>query len=326
MNIYNGALAEPRTQVDPPALPVTGQEALPIVIVGAGPVGRYLAAKLMEQSGQHRVVLFGEEPWEPYDRVQLSSYLAGEIADVAFAKLQGEIDGRFVQHIGLKVSAIDRDNKLVIDQSGRPYSYAKLVLATGSMAFLPTLPGVELDHVYTFRNLTDAHHLKARSVRSRHTVVIGGGLLGLEAARAMCRFNTHVTVIEQAAWPMFNQLDEEVGLALQERVKDSGIDVIVSNRVQAIIGKTSVERIRLADGTEIICDTVIVAAGITPQRQLAVDCDLETHRGVLVNDQLQTSDENIYAVGECAEHRQTIYGLVNPGFERGRSDDRASGV
>lgn len=316
MNISDGALAVQQLRVvQPPAVPAADPDPLTIVIVGAGPVGRYLATKLLERDSQCRVVLFGEEPWEPYDRVRLSSYLAGDCRDVAL-DTTGSDSGRFEQHIGVEIKAIDRDARRVTDQLGCSHRYDRLVLATGSSAILPSIPGIALAHVYTFRNLNDAHRLKARTVRSRHTVVIGGGLLGLEAARAMRRFNTRVTVIEQAAWPMFHQLDEEIGRVLQQRVEAAGIEIITGSRVQEIAGEFSVSAIRLADGSEIPCDTVIVAAGITPSRQLAVGCDLQTHRGVLVDDHMQTSDENIFAIGECAEHRRTLYGLVNPGFEQ----------
>lgn len=287
----------------------------PVVIIGAGPVGQRVAAEFLQQS-RHRsvqVFLFGDEPRELYDRVQLSGYLAGEIADVNTALAD---DPRLVRHLGTRITAIDRRQRLVIDNAGRACPWSRLVLATGSHATLPPIPGIGLGHVYRFRDLNDAERLMARTVRSRHTVVIGGGLLGLEAARAMRRFNTRVTVIEQAAHLMFHQLDGDGAALLNTGMRQLGIEVITAARVRRLHGNAAVEAVELADGESLACDTVVIAAGITPNIELARDCGLYTRRGILVDDQLRSSDPYIFAAGECAEHRSRVYGLVAPGYEQ----------
>ena len=284
----------------------------PTVIVGVGPVGQRLAAELRRHDAEREIVMFGDEPWAPYDRVQLSSWLAGEqqadatVGDVTHLRV----------HLGMSITRIDRANREVVDARGIACPYETLVLATGSRASIPPLPGIRLPGVFTFRNLSDAQALMARSVRSRNMVVIGGGLLGLETARALRRFQTHVTVIEQSERLMYQQLDGDCAALLQQHVEGLGIDVITRARVKRIVGETRMQGVLLSDSRYIECDTVVMAVGITPNIQLARECGLHTGRGVLVNDRMQTSDTRIYAVGECSEHRQTVYGLVAPGFEQ----------
>ena len=284
----------------------------PTVIIGAGPVGQRLAEELRRHEAEREIVMFGDEPWAPYDRVQLSSWLAGEAPE------DGALhdDTHMRVHLGVSITRIDRENQEVIDGSGFACPYQTLILATGSRARIPPVSGVKLPGVFTFRNLSDAQSLMARSVRSRHMVVIGGGLLGLETARALHRFNTRVTIIEQSARLMFHQLDGDCAEQLQRHVSELGIDIITNARVKRIPGETRMDGVLLADGRFIECDTVVMAVGITPNIQLAQDGGLNTGRGILVDDRMQTSDANIYAVGECAEHRQTLYGLVAPGFEQ----------
>jgi len=293
------------------------RENPPIVIIGAGPVGQRVAAEFLQQSLQKPVpvVLFGDEPRELYDRVQLSGYLAGDIPDIAVTG-QFDDDPRLTRLLGTQIIAIDRERRLVIDFNGEACPWSQLVLATGSRAAVPPVPGIELAHVYRFRDLIDAEQLMARTVRSRHTVVIGGGLLGLEAARAMRRFNTRVSVVEQAAHLMFHQLDGDGAALLNGAVHQLGIEVICGARVKALRGTNQVEAVELADGTRLDCDTVVVATGITPNIELARDCGLHYHRGILVDDQMRSSDARIFAAGECAEHRNRVYGLVAPGYEQ----------
>ncbi len=293
------------------------RENPPVVIIGAGPVGQRVAAEFLRQSLQKPVpvILFGEEPRELYDRVQLSGYLAGDVTDIAVAE-QLDDDPRLTRMLGTQIIAIDRERRVVIDFNGDACPWSRLVLATGSRASVPPVSGVDLAHVYRFRDLSDAEKLMARTVRSRHTVVIGGGLLGLEAARAMRRFNTRVTVVEQAAHLMFHQLDVDGAALLNGAVHHLGIEVISSARVKELCGSTRVEAVELADGSRLDCDTVVIATGITPNIELARDCGLHYHRGILVDDQLRSSDPYIYAAGECAEHRNRVYGLVAPGYEQ----------
>jgi nitrite reductase (NADH) large subunit len=295
----------------------TAWEDPPIVIIGAGPVGQRVAAEFLQQSLQKPVpvILFGDEPRELYDRVQLSGYLAGDIPDISVAE-QLDGDPRLSRCLGTQIIAVDRKRRVVIDSNGEACPWSRLVLATGSRASVPPVPGIDLAHVYRFRDLDDAEQLMARTVRSRHTVVIGGGLLGLEAARAMRRFNTRVTVVEQAAHLMFHQLDADGASLLNGAMQQLGIEVISGARVKQLRGSTRVEAVELADGKRLDCDTVVIATGITPNIVLARDCGLHTRRGILVDDQMRSSDPYIFAAGECAEHRNRVYGLVAPGYEQ----------
>ena len=284
----------------------------PTVIIGAGPVGQRLATELRKHGPGRQIAMFGDEPWAPYDRVQLSSWLAG--GEVGSEPLHDDPHLRF--YPGTSITRVDRERHEVIDGRGVACPYEKLVLATGSRPSIPPVPGIRLPGVFTFRNLSDAQSLMARSVRTRNMVVIGGGLLGLETARALRRFNTHVTIVEQSPRLMFRQLDGECAAMLQAHVEELGIDVLTGARVKRILGETRMEGVLLSGSRFVECDTVVIAAGITPNIELARDCGLHTGRGILVNDRMQTSDEHVFAVGECAEHRQTVYGLVAPGYEQ----------
>jgi nitrite reductase (NADH) large subunit len=286
----------------------------PVVIIGAGPVGQRVAAELRQHDSRREIVMFGDEPWAPYDRVQLSTWLAGAIAAPAMRSAGG--DAHLQRYLGTRIQSIDRDQRVVTDGRGASCPYDRLVLATGSRAFIPPLPGVGLPGVFTFRNLSDAERLMARTVRSRRLVVIGGGLLGLETARALHRFNTHITIIEQSVRLMFNQLDGDCASLLQRHVEETGVAVQTGARVRCMLGDTRLEGVQLSDGQVIDCDTVVIAAGITPNTELASGCGLPARRGVLVDDRMQTSDPCVYAVGECAEHRDIVYGLAAPGFEQ----------
>ncbi len=263
------------------------------------------------------LVTFGAEPWEPYDRVRLSSLLAGEIRLCELAQ-PAEV------HAGINrltrwncpIRSINRGARSVIDASGNCQEYSTLVLATGSTPYVPDVPGRELPGVYTFRNLNDAQRLMARQARSRCTVVIGGGLLGMEAAKAMQRFNTRVHVVELGDRLMAQQLDAASANFFQEYVLRQGIAVELRNSVACIEGGAKVERVVLGDGRAIACDTVVIAAGIRPNVELARQAGLAVERGIVIGDDTRTSDANIFAVGECAQHDKIVYGLVAPGFEQ----------
>lgn len=289
----------------------------PVVIVGAGPVGMRVADELTRRAPQTPLVIFGAEPWEPYDRVRLSSLLAGEIrvGELRQAPALGGVGDRIMRW-NCPVRSIDRDARMVADASGHLHEYSRLVLATGSTPYVPNVPGRELPGVYTFRNLDDAQRLMARQAHSRSTVVMGGGLLGMEAARAMQRFNTCVRVVELGDRLMAQQLDAGAAEFLRDYVLRQGIEVDLRNSVTRIVGNGKVEGVVLSDGRELACDTVVIATGIRPNVELARAAGLETRRGVVIGDDTRSSDPDIFAVGECAQHNGVVYGLVAPGFEQ----------
>lgn len=286
-----------------------------IVIVGGGPIGTRAAQELSKR-GYH-ITLLNAERWRPYNRVKLTPLLAGEaqlgqIYSSEYAPRPGRID-RFD---GVSAIDIDRDGKQVLGSNDRTYSYSKLILALGSRAFVPNIEGSKLSGVFSFRNFNDVELLIARSMSARNVVVIGGGLLGLEAARGMAKRGAKVTVIEHENRLMPRQLDLAAGNTLKERIEAIGIDVVVNQRVQSINGNSRAEYITLGNGEEILADTVIVCTGVRANTQLPAAIGLSHNRGVIVDDQMRTSDPDIYAIGECAEHNEHVYGLVGPGYEQ----------
>jgi len=294
-----------------------GDVATPVVIIGSGPVGMRMAQELCRRNPGTPVVLYGEEASEPYNRVRLSSFLIGETSWQALTRdsvlpIAANIETRY----GCRVTAIDRDHHCVRDATGFVQPYSKLVLATGSRPYIPDIPGIKLPGVYTFRDVNDAHRLLARRVRSRRTVVLGGGLLGLEAARAMQRFNTEVCVVEHYSRLMMRQLDSAAADDLLSHVKKLGVEVVLGDGMKRVLGDARLTGIQMRDERVIECDTLIVATGILPNTELALGAGLPIGRGIRVNDSMQTADPDIYAVGECAEHRKRVYGIVAPGLEQ----------
>lgn len=289
----------------------------PIVVIGTGPVGVRVAQSMLRENPDQQLVIYGNEPWEPYNRVQLSSFLAGELDWLGLTDSQLIPDMTNVTQVhNCEVIYIDRGQRYVIDQLERIQPYEKLIIATGSSPHVPSIPGIDKQHVYRFRSMDDVNQLLARQVGSRKTVVLGGGLLGLEAARAMQRQNTQVTIVDHAQHLMYQQLDHEAAELLRGHVMSVGIKVQLGQGVVAIEGNGSVTGVKLRNNKIIDCDTVIVATGIKPNIALARNARLKFSKGIYVNDRMQTSDPHIYAVGECAEHRGTVYGLVGPGYEQ----------
>lgn len=291
-------------------------DRLPIVVVGTGPVGIRVAQAILARDPRRELVLFGDEPWHPYNRVRLSSLLAGDLKwDELQNPLSTEVIDNVAQHHNCAIVRIDAERRELTDRDGRVHRYGGLILALGSRPHIPTIPGINQAGVFCFRDLSDVLALSARRMRSRHTVVLGGGLLGLEAARGLSNAGTHVTVIEHAPHVMSAQLDQESGSLLAAHLEQGGIQVITGRAVQRVIGDGRVRSIRIQNA-ELPCDTLVIAAGIRPNIELARAAGLRVHRGIVIDDHCQTSDSNIYAIGECAEHRDRIYGLVGPGFEQ----------
>ncbi|WP_455235188.1 FAD-dependent oxidoreductase [Thiogranum longum] len=300
---------------------LTGSEAEacePIVVVGTGPVGIKVVEELLQRDATTPIVIFGNEPWEPYNRVRLSSLLTGELN---LSGIQNPLRlperHQVVQHHNCEVVSIDRANQLVIDQSGKSQRYSRLVLATGSSPRIPHIEGItEKKGIYTFRNLDDAQQLIARRARCRRAVVLGGGLLGLEAARGLQKHGTEVVVIEHSNRLMAQQLDPAAAELLHEHLSTLNIRVMLESSVKRVLGDTEITGLLLRSGRQVECDTLVIATGIQANLGLARDAGLSVGRGIRVNDRMQTSDPCIYAVGECSEHRDRVYGLVAPGLEQ----------
>lgn len=293
-----------------------------IVVVGAGPVGLRFANEILKRSeGAVSVTLFGDEPYAPYDRIKLSELLAHGIdySDIFISLPEFPSNLKptsSFNYISAAVTDIDCDAKCVIDGSGVSHDFDELILAVGSKPHVPTIDGVDLKGVYTFRNIRDTEALLARNSRSRHTVVVGGGLLGLEVARALKRDFTEVTLVHQSPRLMNRQLDELPAAELLSRVQKRGIAVITQDGLVKVTGNVRVEGLMTRGGHRIFCDTVVLCTGIKPNTELALKAGIRINRGIVVDDELQTSKSNIFAIGECCEHRGNIYGLVAPGLEQ----------
>lgn len=284
-----------------------------VLVVGGGPVGMRVA-QLLSQAGT-AVTVLSEENYEPYNRVRLTPLLGGDVqfGDITLQPAQAPSDLLDVR-VGYRVTKIDRVNKRAITVDGTLWDYETLILATGSRAFIPNVPGADLPGVYAFRTADDTSALLARSFSARNVAIIGGGLLGLEAARGLARRNCHVTVIEHENRLMPRQLDKAAAVHLKTQIEALGVTVLTGTRVAEIAGNHRVDKIVLGDGTEIASDTVVICTGVRSNVDLARAAGLGFDRGVLVNEQMQTADPHVFAVGECAQFGTQVVGLVGPGY------------
>lgn len=303
------ALAEPVIETE------AQDETAPVVVVGGGPVGLRAAEELGKRG--LRVTLLNAERWRPYNRVKLTPFLAGEVQiGQVYQPLPFQGKGRIKLYTGLRAVTIDREHRLIWTQLGRCFPYSVLVLATGSRAHIPNLPGRDLPGVYTFRNFDDVESLMARRARARRAVVIGGGLLGLEAARGMAARRIETTVVEHGPHLMARQLDAEAGDLLAREIERMGVEVRTGAAINAIEGELAVEGVSLAYGERLSADTVLICTGIRANVEIARDAGLAVDRGIRVDDRMRTGDPAIYAVGECAQIGDDVFGLVAPGLEQ----------
>lgn len=295
-----------------------------VVVIGNGMVGHRFCERLVEfdTTGEYRVVTFCEEPRAAYDRVQLSKYFTTRdpeslrIADPDWYRERG-ID----LHIGERAESIDRTRRIVRSNRGREIHYDALVLATGSVPFVPSVPGIDLPGVFLYRTIEDLEQTIAYARGKTSAAVIGGGLLGLEAAKAVLDLGLQAHVVEFAPRLMPRQLDDRGSQVLVGHIERLGVSVLLNKTTESVLGQDSVTGLRFKDGSTLPVDLVVVSAGIRPRDELARACGLDVgpRGGVVVNDLLQCSDENIYAIGEVALHRGMIYGLVAPGYEMAES-------
>lgn len=284
-----------------------------VLVIGGGPVGVRMG-RLLAKSGR-RVTLLSEESHAPYNRVRLTPLLGGDVqfGDIVLPESNAAIENLFI-HLGQRAVRIDRDAKFVETADGTIWPFKTLVFATGSRAFIPNIPGTDKPGVYAFRTADDASALLARSFSARRVTILGGGLLGLEAARGLSRRKCEVTVVEHENRLMPRQLDEAAAAHLKASIEDLGVKVLTGTRVAEIQGDFRVEKVLLSDGSELESDTVVICTGVRANTQLASDAGLPFDRGILVNAQMQTRDPAIYAVGECAQFGDQVVGLVGPGY------------
>ena len=289
-----------------------------LVVVGNGMAGlRTLEAVLRRAPRCYDITVFGAEPQAAYNRVLLSAVLAGEKAagDIVSHPPEWYAAHGIALHMGDPVVTVDAAARTVVSGAGRRARYDKLVLATGSRPLAPPIPGLDLTGVSAFRDIKDVGTMIGAAAQSGRAVVIGGGLLGLEAAWGLQRRGMSVTVVHLMPTLMERQLDATAGQLLQHDLERRGIAFVTNGETEEIHGCGRAEDVRLADGRELPADFVVMAIGTSPEIGLARQAGLDVNRGIVVDDALRTSDPDIYAVGECAEHRGRCVGLVAPVWE-----------
>ncbi|MBR0955971.1 NAD(P)/FAD-dependent oxidoreductase [Bradyrhizobium japonicum] len=293
----------------------------PLVIVGNGMAAARLVDELAKTAlGRYAVAVIGEEPRLAYNRVLLSSVLAGETGshEIELRPADWWRHRGVTVRYGYRVTEIDvgrRELKIAGEES---MEYSKLVLATGSTPLRLNVPGADLGGVHTFRDTRDVDLLLTLAAAKKRVVVVGGGLLGLEAAYGLAKAGAPVTLLHLMDRLMERQLDGPAADLLKTLVERKGIRILLNASTKCIHGDGHVEAVELADGSRIEADAVIFAAGIRPNVALAKEAGIAVNRGVVVNDVMQTASSDIFALGECAEHRGTCYGLVEPAYEQAR--------
>lgn len=292
-----------------------------LVVIGNGMAGMRTVEELLKITDDaFNITVFGEEPYGNYNRIMLSPLLAGEktLDDIMINSPQWyEVNG-ITLHAGDRVVRIDRARRMVCSAGGREVPYDRLLLATGSRPFVIPVPGSDLEGVITFRDVHDVQAMLETSKRRKKAVVIGGGLLGLEAANGLMKQGMDVTVVHLMDSLMERQLDAPAASLLQRSLEERGMKFRMKAQTEAIIGEQEVQSVRFKDGDEITADLVVMAVGIRPNIELAKAAGLHCERGVIVNDTMQTYDPRIYAVGECVQHRNVTYGLVAPLWEQAK--------
>ena len=293
-----------------------------LVVIGNGMAGCRAVEEILARDAQrYEITIFGAEPRVNYNRIMLSPVLAGEksFEDIILNDEQWYASNGIELIRCDPVVGIDPASKRVRSSSGFLCSYDKLIIATGSEPFIIPVPGNKLSGVVTFRDLDDVEKMLEAAANGGRAVVIGGGLLGLEAAHGLSLRGMQVTVLHLMPTLMERQLDEAAGWLLKQEVEGRGLSVIMPADTAEIVGQDRVEGVRLKDGRELPADLVVMAVGIRPNTGVAASAGLEIGRGIKIDDHMATSDPSIFAVGECVEHRGTCYGLVAPLFEMCRS-------
>ena len=309
-----------------------------LVMIGNGMAGvRTLEELLKMAPDMYDIAVFGAEPHPNYNRILLSPVLAGEqtLDEIVLNPISWYAENNITLHLGKKVVEVDRRRRVVVAEDGTEEAYDRLLVCTGSNPFIPPIPGKDLEGVIAYRDIKDTNAMIDAAAKYQHAVVIGGGLLGLEAANGLMLRGMRVTVVHLAPWLMERQLDDVAGKLLQQSLEARGLKFLIGAQTQALIGDKDgrmddeaapagrVRAVQFKDGTEIPADLVVMAVGIRPNTELALKmglyCGPQNRGGIVVDDTMQTvTDPRIYSVGECAAHRGTVYGLVAPLFEQGK--------
>lgn len=296
-----------------------------LVVIGNGMAGmRTVEELLLSAPDRYQITVFGAEPYGNYNRILLSAVLSGErnIDDIVINDRQWYVDRGITLYAGVDkaVVSIERGLRKVIARDGTVAEYDRLLIATGSKPVVAEVPGNDLSGVIGFRDILDVNTMLSYSQTHRQAVVLGGGLLGLEAANGLLQRGMDVTVVHNHEVLLNRQMDRQAGKMLQAELERRGLKFKLATKTQQLLGDASghIRRVLFQDGSELPCDLLIMAIGVRPNIQLAKQAGLYCEQGIVVNDTLQTYDPSIYAVGECIQHRGATFGLVAPIFEQAR--------
>jgi nitrite reductase (NADH) large subunit len=296
-----------------------------LVVIGNGMAGMRTVEELLTAApDKYDITVFGAEPYGNYNRIMLSSVLCGDktIEDIVINNRQWYVDNNITLHAGedKSVSRIDRKNRKVYAQDGTVAGYDRLLIATGSKAVVPSIPGNDLEGVISFRDIFDVNKMLSYTKSHNKAVVLGGGLLGLEAANGLVLRGMDVTVIHNNEVLLNRQMDRPAGKMLQTELERRGLKFKMAAKTQQLTGdeKGHITAVCFEDGSLLECDLFIMAIGVRPNMALAQEAGIYCERGIVVNDTLQSFDPSIYAVGECIQHRGVTFGLVAPLFEQAK--------
>jgi nitrite reductase (NADH) large subunit len=299
-------------------------EAMPrqrLVVIGNGMAGMRTVEELLKIAPElYEITVFGAEPYGNYNRILLSPVLAGEksVDDIILNTREWYDANGITLHAGDAVVKIDRARRMVYSERGVEARYDRLLIATGSKPFIIPVPGCDLPGVIAFRDIQDVETMMSAARNHRHAVVIGGGLLGLEAANGLQRQGMSVTVVHSSDSLMDRQLDQAASALLRRALEAKGLRFAMAAKTSEIVGDDRVKAVRFADGTQIDADLVVMTAGVRPNIALAQRAGLHCERAIVVDDTLQTFDPRVYAVGECVQHRSATFGLVAPIWDQAR--------
>jgi nitrite reductase (NADH) large subunit len=292
-----------------------------LLIIGNGMAAARLCEELAARAlGRYAIAVIGEEPALAYNRVLLSSVLAGEAtsAELALKPARWWRDRGVTLQYGAAATGLDVSSRTVTLADGKQLSFSKLVLATGSQAMRLPVPGTELAGVLTFRDLADVTRIAGAARPGAHVVVVGGGLLGIEAAYGLAKAGVAVTLVHLMDRLMERQLDAPAAAMLKRGLEAKGISVLLNAETARFVGDGTVDAVVLKNGREIAASNVVMAIGVRPNAAIASQAGLIVNRGIVVDDHLATSAPDVFAIGECAEHRGICYGLVEPAYEQAR--------
>jgi len=290
-----------------------------LVLIGNGMAGINTIEQLLTYTRDYDITVFGNEPYPNYNRIQLSYVLEGSKSfdEIILNPREWYAENGITLYTDTTVTRIDTKGQRVITANGMEAPYDKVIIATGSKPFILPIPGAQRNGVVGFRDIRDCEQMMTAAKTVKQAAVIGGGLLGLEAARGLVSLGMEVTVVHLTDTLMEKQLDPTAGVMLQKELEAQGIRFLLNMSTVELYGDEHVEGLRFSDGSELAAQLVVMAAGIRPNIEVAVSSGLKVNRGILVDDYMQTSAPNIYAIGECVEHRGECYGLVAPLFEQG---------